>query len=202
SVSDKVGAPYEPPADGPLRVLVIGGSQGARILSTRIAPALAALPEALRSRLSVAHQARAEDAAAVTGIYAAASIDAEVSPFFADVPERLAACQLVISRSGASSVADISAIGRPALLIPYAVATNDHQTANAKGLVSSGGAELLPEAQLNIPAAASRIEAILTDPQKALSMAEAARQQGRPDAANRLADLVESLAKRQKQKGQ
>ena len=199
AIRDKAGAPYAAPApDGPLRVLVIGGSQGARILSTRIAPALAALPDAVRARLHVAHQAREEDATDVTRTYSEAGITAEVSPFFTDVPDRLAACHLVISRSGASSVADISAIGRPALLIPYAAATNDHQTANARGLVTTGAAALLPEADLTVPAATSLVQDILTDPERADTMAAAARQQGRPDATNRLADLVETLANRQK----
>jgi UDP-N-acetylglucosamine--N-acetylmuramyl-(pentapeptide) pyrophosphoryl-undecaprenol N-acetylglucosamine transferase len=111
--------------------------------------AIAALPETLRDRLRVAHQARDEDAARVVETYAAAGVRAEVQPFFTDIPRRLSEAQLVISRSGASSVADISVIGRPSILIPFAAATGDHQTANARGLVEAGAAVMLPESALD-----------------------------------------------------
>ncbi|MEM9757221.1 MAG: UDP-N-acetylglucosamine--N-acetylmuramyl-(pentapeptide) pyrophosphoryl-undecaprenol N-acetylglucosamine transferase, partial [Pseudomonadota bacterium] len=116
-------APYTPAGDaGPIRLVAMGGSQGARILSDTVPAALAQLPCALRARLEVSHQARAEDAARVRAAYADAGITAEIEPFFADIPERLAASHLVIARSGASSVADIAVIGRPAIFIPLAIA--------------------------------------------------------------------------------
>lgn len=195
AVAAVAGARYRPPAPGqPVEVLVIGGSQGARILSQRVPAALARLPEGLRGRLRVAHQARAEDGEAVVAAYAAAGIDATVRPFFDDVPERLAAVQLVISRSGASSVADIAAVGRPSILIPLAVAKRDEQSANARGLSEAGAAVVLPESELTPERLGAETAAILADPGRAGTMAAAALTQGRPDAAIRLADLVEELA--------
>lgn len=195
SVLDRAGAGYIPPGDYPMSVVVIGGSQGARVLSQIVPAAIAALDPALRARLRIAHQARAEDQAAVIAAYAAAGIEAEVEPFFTDIPRRLTEAQLVISRSGASSVADISTIGRPSILIPFAAATADHQTANARGLVEAGGAVLMPEHGLTAADLATRITAILTDPAHAETMARAALSQSRPDATTRLAALVTSLQK-------
>ncbi|MEM8792227.1 MAG: undecaprenyldiphospho-muramoylpentapeptide beta-N-acetylglucosaminyltransferase [Pseudomonadota bacterium] len=194
AIVQHAGAAYSPPGDGPLHVLVIGGSQGARILSQTVPAALAALPEEMKSRLRVAHQARAEDHAMVVGAYAEAGIDATVEPFFHDVPERLDAAQLVISRSGASTVADLGAVGRPSILIPLAIAKRDEQTANAKGLVDAGAAVMVKEAEFSPERLAEEVAAILGDPDTAARMAEAARAQGIPDAAKRLADLVETLA--------
>lgn len=196
AVLDRAGAGYIPPGPYPMSLLVIGGSQGARILSEVVPAAVAALPEDLRDRLRVAHQARAEDAAGVIAAYAAAGVRAEVEPFFADIPRRLTEAQLVISRSGASSVADISVIGRPAILVPYGAATGDHQTANARGPVDAGAALALDEKRLDAPGLAAQMAAILTDPGRAEAMAAAALAQGRPDAAGRLADLVELLARK------
>ena len=195
AVLDRAGAGYIPPGDYPMSVVVIGGSQGARILSDIVPAAVASLPDALRSRLRVAHQARAEDGARVTAAYAAAGIRAEVQPFFADIPARLSEAQLVISRSGASSVADISVIGRPAILIPFAAATGDHQTANARGLVEAEAAILIPEKLLDAATLSGHIAAILGQPQAAERMARNALAQGRPDATDRLAALVEDLVK-------
>jgi UDP-N-acetylglucosamine--N-acetylmuramyl-(pentapeptide) pyrophosphoryl-undecaprenol N-acetylglucosamine transferase len=135
AVLDRCGAAYIPPGDYPMSLLVIGGSQGARILSQVVPAAVELLHVDMRRLLRVAHQARDEDAEAAQAEYDAAGIAVEVQPFFTDIPRRLSEAQLVISRSGASSVADISVIGRPAILIPFAAATGDHQTANAKGLV-------------------------------------------------------------------
>jgi UDP-N-acetylglucosamine--N-acetylmuramyl-(pentapeptide) pyrophosphoryl-undecaprenol N-acetylglucosamine transferase len=194
-VLDRAGAPYIPPGDYPMSLVVIGGSQGARVLSDVVPAAIAALPEAMRRHLRVAHQARAEDAARVTEAYDAAGIMAEVEPFFTDIPRRLSEAQLVISRSGASSVADISVIGRPAILIPYAAATGDHQTANARGLVDAEAAILIPEKMLDAASLSGHIAAVLGQPQAAERMARNALVQGRPDATERLAALVEDLAK-------
>ncbi|MBA4490259.1 undecaprenyldiphospho-muramoylpentapeptide beta-N-acetylglucosaminyltransferase [Paracoccus sp. S1E-3] len=194
AVLDRAGADYTPPGDGPLNLLVIGGSQGARVLSDTVPAAVAALPRDLRGRLHVAHQARAEDHDRVVQAYADAGIAAEVQPFFADVPQRLQDCQLVISRAGASSVADITAIGRPSILIPYAAATGDHQSANARPLADAGAAIMLPESVLDAESLTRDIAAILSDATRASDMAEAARALGRPDAARRLYDLVTELA--------
>lgn len=196
AVLDMAGAPYTPPSDeGALNLLVIGGSQGARVLSDVVPEAIAGLPDDIRARLKVSHQARAEDAARVTAAYVAAGITAEVQPFFDDVPRRLAECQLVVSRSGASSVADIAVIGRPAILIPYAAATGDHQTANARALAEAGAAIVLPESVLDAESLRRDIRAILTEGARAGQMAAAALSLGRPDAAERLAELVTELTR-------
>lgn len=194
AVLEREAAPYIAPGDYPMSVVVIGGSQGARILSDVVPRALALLPAALRANLRVAHQARDEDADTAKATYAQAGIDAEVAPFFHDVPARFAEAQLVISRSGASSVADISVIGRPAILVPFAAATGDHQTANARGLVDAGAAVLMPESQMTPEALAASIDAVLSNPDGALQMSQAALSVSRPDATERLVDIVEILA--------
>lgn len=194
AVLDRAASPYAAPGDGSLNLLVIGGSQGARVLSDMVPAAIAALPEDTRARLNVAHQARAEDHDRVTEAYAAAGVTAEVQPFFSDVPQRLADCHLVVSRAGASSVADITAIGRPAILIPYAAASGDHQSANARSLADAGAAMVLPESILDPDTLARDILAILTDPERASGMADAARELGRPDAAARLYEIVTEIA--------
>ena len=195
TIFDRAGAGYMPPGDYPMSVLVIGGSQGARILSDVVPAAVAALPDGLRALIRVAHQARPEDLATVVAAYAHSGIPAEVEPFFTDIPRRLSEAQLVISRAGASSVADISIIGRPSILIPYAAATGDHQTANARGLVEAGGAVVLPETGLDAARLSAEIAAILGAPERAELMARNALAQGRPDATIRLAALVEALKK-------
>ena len=195
AVAARAGTPL-PPMDGTLRVVVIGGSQGAAALSRVVPSALAALPEDLRGRLALSHQARGEDEAEVRAAYDAAGIAAEVRGFFDDVPERLAAAHLVISRAGASSVADIAVIGRPSILIPYPHATDDHQAANARGLVEAGAALMIREGDLDETALADDIASILRDSRRATAMADAARAVSRPDAATRLADLVETLARK------
>ena len=182
--------------DGLLKVLVTGGSQGARILGESVPPAIALLPEELRARLRVAQQARPEDIEHVTQSYLAMGVTAEIEPFFRDIPRRLSEAQLVISRAGASSVADISVIGRPAILIPFAAATADHQTANARGLVDAEAAILIPESQLNAQSLAQAIEAVLSQPDAANHMAQAALAQGMIDATERLVALVETLSEK------
>jgi UDP-N-acetylglucosamine--N-acetylmuramyl-(pentapeptide) pyrophosphoryl-undecaprenol N-acetylglucosamine transferase len=130
----------------------------------------------------------------VQSAYAQSGIKADVQPFFTDIPERMAEAQLVISRSGASSVADISVIGRPAILIPFAAATADHQTANARGLSDAGAAILMPESQVSAESLSAQIELILSNAQGAAQMAAAALSCGLPDATERLVTLVEELA--------
>jgi UDP-N-acetylglucosamine--N-acetylmuramyl-(pentapeptide) pyrophosphoryl-undecaprenol N-acetylglucosamine transferase len=194
AVADRAGAAYIPPGDYPMSILVIGGSQGARILSDVVPPAIAALPmDALRN-IRVSHQARDEDQARVAEFYAGHGIDAEVEPFFRDLPRRMSEAQLVISRSGASSVADISVIGRPSILVPYAAAAADHQTANARGLVDAGAAILIPESRLEVETLVDHIARVLGNPDAAQQMAQAALAVSKPDAPQILADMVEALA--------
>ena len=194
AVLDRAGAGYIPPGDYPMSVLVMGGSQGARVLSDVVPGAIALLSAGLRGQVRVAHQARAEDVARVVAAYRAAGVVAEVEPFFRDIPRRLSEAQLVISRSGASSVADIAVIGRPAIFVPFAAATGDHQTANARGLVDGEAAILMPEKALDEAALAGQITAVLTQPEAALRMARNALALGRPDATLKLVELVERLA--------
>jgi len=194
AILDQHNAPYPDASNGPLNILIMGGSQGARILSDIVPEAITRLPDDLKSRLNVSHQARPEDLARVNDAYTLASIKADVQTFFNDVPQRMSAAHLVITRAGASSVADVSIIGRPAILIPFAAATADHQTANARGLVDAGGALLMPESALDPDALSKHIHAILTDPDGAQEMAANALSTGKPDATERLAALVEQLA--------
>ncbi|KFI31467.1 undecaprenyldiphospho-muramoylpentapeptide beta-N- acetylglucosaminyltransferase [Haematobacter massiliensis] len=197
-VREKAGASYIPPCEGVIHLLVIGGSQGARVLSDVVPEAIARLPEWLRTRLSVSHQAREEDLPRVVEAYRKAGVVAEVQTFFTDVPQRIEEAQLVISRSGASSVADIAAIGRPSLLIPFAAAAADHQTANARGLAEAGAAIVIPESRLEPAALSEQIASVLSDSARAEAMADAARGEGRPDATERLVTLVEAIANKGK----
>ena len=197
AVLERAGSGYIEPGDYPMSVLVIGGSQGARILSDTVPGAIASLPEGLLRNIRVSHQARDEDFDRVTKFYAEAGINADVQPFFHDVPARMSEAQLVISRAGASSVADISVIGRPSILIPYAVATGDHQTANARGLVEAGAAIMIPESKLSVESLSEQITTILTNPQGANQMARAALSVGKPEATENLVALVEMLASKE-----
>lgn len=183
--------PYpEAAGDGPFRLLVTGGSQGARIFSDVVPAALALLPEALRRRIRLSQQARPEDLERACAALAGAGVEAEVSSFFKDMPDRLAACHLAITRAGASTIAELTAAGRPALLVPYPHAMDDHQTANAQALADAGGAWLLPQGSLTPAMLASRLESLLTMPASLTTAAAAARAWGAPDAAARLADAV------------
>lgn len=194
AVLEREGAPYIPPGDYPMHLLIIGGSQGARILSDVVPQSIAALPEELKARLRISHQARGEDEGRVRAFYDMHELQADVQPFFRDVPARLAEAQLVISRSGASSVADISVIGRPSILVPFAAATGDHQTANARGLVEADAAILIPESKLTPEIMTAQIAAVLQHPDAAVKMAHGALAQGKPDATDRLVALVEHFA--------
>ncbi len=198
AVHDRAGAGYIAPGDYPMSILVMGGSQGARILSDVVPGAIAALPAELLQYIRVSHQARDEDGERVTQFYADHGISADVQPFFHDVPARMSEAQLVISRSGASSVADISVIGRPAVLVPFAAATGDHQTANARGLVDAGAAILIPENRLEVPVLAEQIATVLTNPAGAQMMAGAALSCGKPEATLELVAMVEALAEKEK----
>ena len=194
AILERAGSGYIAPGDYPMSLLVMGGSQGARILSDVVPQAILNLPEALRGYLRVAHQAREEDQKRVDTFYASHGIAAEVKPFFNNVPSRMSEAQLVISRAGASSVADIAVIGRPSILIPYAAATGDHQTANARGLVEAQAAVLIPESQLDADTLTEQILAIFDAPTAANQIAQAALSFGRPVATTPLVEIVETLA--------
>ena len=187
--------PYpEAPAGGRLNVLIIGGSQGARLFGEVIPAAFALLPQALRARLDVVHQVREEQVEAAKKVYKKAAINADVAPFFTDMGQRLGATHLVISRAGASSVTELQVAGRPAILIPFAAAADDHQTANAEGLTSVGAADLFTEQEFESGPLAALLERRLADPHGLAVRAAAARASAKPEAAKTLADLAESVA--------
>ena len=175
-----------------IRLLVLGGSLGARVFSDVVPAALRLLPEALRTRLSVVQQTRSEDLERVKAEYAAHRIDADLSPFFPDVAARLLAAHLVIARAGASTVAELAAAGRPAILVPLPGAIDDHQSANAHALADAGGAWLVPQPRFTPASLAEQLATALADPPRLAEMAIAARSHARADAAARLADLVEA----------
>jgi UDP-N-acetylglucosamine--N-acetylmuramyl-(pentapeptide) pyrophosphoryl-undecaprenol N-acetylglucosamine transferase len=194
AVIESAKRPYEPPQPGgPLRLLVFGGSQGARYFSESVPPALALLPADLRRRLHVVQQARPEDAEAVVSAYGKSGIEAEVSSFFRNLPERMAEAHLVVARSGASTVAELTVIGRPSILVPLPHALDNDQLQNATRLAESGAAWCIEQKHLMPERLAETIEDLLGAPEKLASAAAAARELGRPEAVARLADLVEEL---------
>ena len=188
------GAPYPTPEpDGPLNILIFGGSQGASLFGRIFAPALASLPEALRTRLNVVHQAADDIADEVADIYRLAGIEAEIAPFFTDLPQRMVDAHYVVARAGGSSVTELSVIGRPALFIPLGIAMDDHQRANAEVLVEAGAADLLLEKDATPEAAAALLLPRLQDMTGLAAAAEAARGRVPSDATDRLGDLIENL---------
>ena len=193
-VLDRAGAAYEIPERGPFSILVIGGSQGARILSEVVPPAIVDLRDRLAATVQVAHQVRPEDLARVRAAYESAGIEADVEPFFADIAQRLDNAHLAISRAGASTVADICVIGRPSILIPYAAAVADHQTANARSLADAGAAILVPETELDPSTLTEQMQGVLGTVGTALRMRDSALGLAKPDAASHLAFAVEQLA--------
>ncbi len=187
--------PYVPPeSDGPIRILITGGSQGARLLSELTPEAIAALPEGLRQRLVVQQQTRPESMETARRIYRNAMVDAEIAPFFRDLAGRLGAAHLVIGRSGAGSVCEFAVAGKPAILVPLAIALDDDQGQNAKLLADAGGAEIARESQLTVASLSNALEKLLGNPARLARMAAAARSVAIPDAAERLADVVEQTA--------
>ena len=183
--------PYaQPAADAPLNLLVFGGSQGAHVMAEIVPPALALLSPGLRARLSIVQQVRAEDMAVVRATYDRLGIAAECAPFFADLPARMAAAHLIVSRSGASTVAELSAIGRPGILVPLPHALDQDQFANAGVLAEAGAAIRLPQRDFTPQRLADEIATLAADPARLAHMAQAAKAAGTLDAAERLADLV------------
>lgn len=186
---------YAPPeADGPVELLVIGGSLGARILSEGVPEAVAGLPKGLRARLRVTQQTRQEALAHARALYAEAGVDAVCAPFFEDMAALYAKAHLVIARAGASSVAELAATGRPSLLVPLAIAMDDHQSANAQSLARAGGAEVIAESEFAPNLLSARLESVLNDAEALARRAQAARGVGRGDAHAALADLIEAAA--------
>ncbi len=182
-------------AEGVFRVLVIGGSQGATILSEVVPDGLAMLPEALRRRLQVTQQCRVEDIDAVRARYQKLGIPADLATYMTDIPERLAWTHLVIGRAGASTIAELTAAGRPAILIPLPSATDDHQSENVREMVAAGGARAIRQDRFTPVELAKQMQKLGLDPQGLANAARAARTCGRPNATSDLADLVESLAR-------
>ena len=178
---------------GPIHVLVVGGSQGARVLSDVVPAGLRMLPDRVRRRLRIVQQCRPEDLERVGTAYLEAGLEAELAAFFDDLPARLAACHLVIGRAGASSIAEITAIGRPAVLVPYPHAIDDHQRLNAHAIDAVGGGWLMPQDTFTAAGLARRLDSLLGLPAILTKGAAASRPAGRPDAGERLADMVEAL---------
>lgn len=195
SVLEASGMRYVPSGKGdPFRLLVFGGSQGAQFFSDAMPAAIALLPEAMRKRLVVTQQARADGAAKVEADYAALGVEAQVSPFFNDMAERIGTAHLVISRSGASTVSEVAVIGRPALLVPYPHALDHDQAANAASLAAAGGAEVHVQSTLSPERIADLLRKLMDDPQKLAGMAAAAKSSGKPNATRLLADVTEAIA--------
>lgn len=192
AIAALAATPYAAP-DHAIRLLVLGGSLGARVLSDVVPAALATLPPALRGRLHVTQQCRTEDLARVRDAYAASGIPAELAAFFPDIAGRLAAAHLVIARAGASTVAELAVVGRPSILVPLPQAIDDHQTANARALADAGAAWVMPQPSFTPAALASRLERLLGDPVLLAAAAAHAAAHGHAGAAVRLADLVEEL---------
>jgi len=187
--------PYAAPeVNGPLRLLVVGGSQGARIMADIVPGAIERLEPALWSRLVLTQQVRDEDMTRVRAVYDKLKINAELAPFFTDLPARLASNHLVVSRSGAGTVAELAAIGRPSILVPLPGAIDQDQFANAGVLAKVDGAIRIPQTEFTSDRLASEISAFAAEPARLAAMAAAAKGAGRLDAAERLADLVVKVA--------
>jgi UDP-N-acetylglucosamine--N-acetylmuramyl-(pentapeptide) pyrophosphoryl-undecaprenol N-acetylglucosamine transferase len=185
--------PY-PPMQDPLRILIFGGSQGARVMADIVPDAIGLLDAGLRARVGIVQQARDEDLARVRDTYARLGVAAETAPFFADLPARIAASHLIVSRSGASTVSELSAIGRPSILVPLPHALDQDQFANAGVLTRAGGALRLTQDKFTPQRLADELAALAAVPQRLQTMAAAAKSVGRLDAAERLADLVLQVA--------
>lgn len=198
-VRDRVRAvattPYPQLApDGPIRLVIFGGSQGARALSEIVPSAMALLPEALRHRLRIVQQCRADDLDAVTETYRQAKINVELAAFFTDLPERIAGSHLVIGRSGASTIAELTVLGRPSILIPLPGSLDADQKNNALVVEAAGGGWIAEQATLSPQSLATRLTTLLTDPATLTQAADAARSLGQPRAVEKLADLAEMLS--------
>lgn len=186
--------PYPVPAgDSPIEVLITGGSQGATVFSDVVPAALSRLPDTLRRRLRVSQQARAEDIERARAAYGRTDIAVELATFFSDIPERLARAHLVICRSGASTIAELTTAGRPAILVPYPHAMDDHQTLNAKALEAAGAAHVIAQPDFTAETLTARLKLLFAQPPTLARMASHARDYGQQDATANLATLVIGL---------
>ena len=187
--------PYPVPGEGDrLRLLVTGGSQGARVFNEVVPAAICRLPEHMRRRLQITQQVPGGALDAVAARYRACGVDASLAPFIEDMPERLAAAHMAICRAGASTMAELTVAGRPAILVPYPFAADDHQTANARALTEAGGGWLLPQSSLTPDRLAERLISLLATPALLAHAARCARTIAHDDAAERLADVVCNLS--------
>jgi UDP-N-acetylglucosamine--N-acetylmuramyl-(pentapeptide) pyrophosphoryl-undecaprenol N-acetylglucosamine transferase len=185
-----------PDLGGRINLLVFGGSQGARVMSDIVPPAIAKLEPELRARLHLVQQARQEDIARVREAYRACGVEAEVAPFFKDLPSRIGAAHFVIARGGASTVAELAVIGRPSILVPLPGSLDQDQAANARALAATGGAKVVMQTDFTPDNLTVDLTMILSDAEGLRRSGEAARRAGSADAAERLADLVVKLAAR------
>lgn len=195
AVMAKQSTPMPPlGASEPITILIFGGSQGASLFSEIAPKSLASLPSNLRTRLRIVHQARESELDQVRKIYDDVAIDNEVAPFFDDLPSRIADAGLVIARAGASTVTELSIIGRPSILVPLAIAMDDHQTGNARVLSEAGGAILLPEKEFTETSLANALSPLLSDPNQLTVLASNAAERVRDRATMELANMVEEIA--------
>src|SRR6266545_4021768 len=194
SVLAAASAPFPDFVDGKLRILITGGSQGARVMADVAPAAIEALPQEMRARIEIVQQARAEDVARVEAAYARCGVKADVAPFFSDLPHRIASAHLVIARSGASTVSELAVIGRASILVPLPHALDQDQAANAAVLATCGGAEAVRQADFTPQALSARIREFILLPAQLVLRAAAAKRVGIADASERLADLVLSVA--------
>ncbi len=196
AVAALAGSPYREPAGGGcFPLLVFGGSQGARVLADAVPAAVGALDEGSRRRLKIVQQARPEDVERVTAAYRGFGVAAKVAPFFNDLPAHMADAALVISRAGASTVAELAAIGRPAILVPYRYAAAGHQERNAREMERCAAAWVMTEAELGAGALPARLAGLMRAPRLLADAAAAAHACAVPSAAARLADRVDALAR-------
>ncbi len=192
----RLGEAPLPPFDetAPLKILITGGSQGATVLGQVVPEALGALAPSLRHRLQIVQQCRPDDIDQVRARYAELGIPAELMTYIADMPDKIADAHLVIARAGASTIAELTAAGRPAILVPLPSATDDHQTANAREMARAGGARMITQSEFTPDTLARQIEALAEDPEALANAAARSLSVGRPHAARDLADLVERIA--------
>lgn len=198
-VRDRVRAVANTPypvfnVDGPIRLVVFGGSQGAKALSDIVPEAIALVPEAVRHRLQIVQQCRAEDLDRVAEVYRRAKVNVELAAFFTDLPERISRCHLVIGRSGASTIAELTVLGRPAILVPLPGALDADQKNNAMVIAAAGGGWVAEQDTLSPQSLGTRLTDLLTDPNTLTRAAAAARMQGQPRAVEKLADIAETLS--------
>ncbi|MGO1120207.1 undecaprenyldiphospho-muramoylpentapeptide beta-N-acetylglucosaminyltransferase [Rhodovibrionaceae bacterium A322] len=191
AIADLAHSPY-PAVTGQqaLQLLVTGGSQGATVFNDLLPAAIARLPEELRQRLTICQQVRGGDEARLAGLYDSCGVGHTLKSFFDDMPQRLATAHLLVCRSGASTIAELAAAGRPAVLVPYPYATDDHQTGNARAFAEAGGGWLMPQSDLTADSLAQRLGELLASPDTLSRAAACARAFAQPNAAERLADLV------------